>query len=148
MRLAPALLPPALLALTLAACNASGDARRAGQVRYEGRTLEEWWQQRRDADDATAAQARTAMRMLGPAAVPFLADKAASHELGETIGGSVALEDQCPSALPAMEAARAKHPSPALDAAIQRVKARATDRTRAGLCAANGEPVRPEAQQR
>ena len=137
-------LAPALLALTLAACTASGDAPRSGQVRHEGRTLEEWWLRRRDANDRTAGEARTAIRTIGPAAVPFLAEKAASRDLGEMIGGSVALEDLCPSALPAMEAARATHPSPALEAAIRRVRAGSADRTRAGLCTADGEPVRPE----
>lgn len=139
-------LAPALLAVVLAACGASNDARRAGQIRYEGRTLEEWWTRRRAVDDAAAAEARTAMRALGAAAVPFLADKAASHDLGDNIGGSVVLEDLCPSALPAMEAARAEYPSAALEAAIRRVRANAADPARSGLCAPSGEPVRPEAR--
>lgn len=135
----------ALLAVVLAACGgASDDARRAGQVRYEGRTLQEWWTRRRDANDASASEARSAIRRMGPAAVPFLADKAASRDLGDNIGGSVALEDLCPNALPAMKAARAGHPSAALEAAIRRVQANAADPARSGLCAPGGEPVGAE----
>lgn len=142
MRLAPALL---LLALT--ACRGSADnARQAGQVRYEEHTLAEWWLLRRDASDETAADARIAIRMLDAAAVPFLANKAASHDLGDNLGGGVALEDLCPSALPAMEAARADYPSPALEAAIRRVRAEAAARVRSGLCEQSGKPVRPDAQ--
>ena len=145
MRLVPAQFAVAL-AVVCAACGASSDARRDGQVAYDGRTLEEWWPRRRDADDATASQARTAIRMMGAAAVPFLANKAASHDLGDNIGGSVALEDLCPNALPAMEAARANHPSAALEAAIRRVRADAADRVRDGTCGASGAPVRPESR--
>ena len=137
-------LAPALLALALAACDSSDDAARAGQLRYEGRTLEEWWRQRRDPNDAAVREAHTAIRMIGAAGVPFLAAKAAGRDPGETIGGGVALEELCPSALPAMEAARENHPSAALDAAIGIVKASAAARIRAGLCAANGDPARPE----
>lgn len=140
-------LPPALLLFVVAACGRSPDARRAGQLRYEGHTLDEWWLLRRDANDETAAEARVAIRMMGGAAVPFLADKAASHELGNNLGGSTALEDQCPGALPAMEAARADYPSPALEAAIRRVRAEAAARVRTGLCEASGKPVRPEPRQ-
>ena len=138
-----------LLVLLLGACgtpDAAADARRSGQARYEGRTLEEWWAQRRDPSDAAAGEARVAIRTIGPEAVPFLAAKAAGRDLGETIGGGSALEDLCPNALPAMEAARAKYPSAALDAAIRIVKSSTTDLTRADRCTPAGDPVRPEPQ--
>lgn len=146
VRRAPVLLLPALLlaASALAACRRAGDARTAAQARYEDHTLQEWWDLRRDPDDAVSRAARDAMRMLGPTAVPFLADKAASHELGEMIGGSSGLEGMCTSAIPAMEAARDRYPSAALDAAIRRVKADAADRVRFGFCTADGKPTRPE----
>jgi hypothetical protein len=137
-------LAPALLALAVAACGSSTDARRAGQLRYGEHTLEEWWTLRRDPSDVRVREAQAAIRMMGPAAVPFLADKAASRDLGDNLGGSVALEDLCPNALPAMEAARERYPSPALEVAIRRVRSEAQARTRAGICAANGDPVRPE----
>ena len=134
----------ALLALVLAACGTSNDARRAGEVRYEGRTLQEWWLLRRDPNDATSAQARRAIRAIGAAGVPFVAEKAASHELGDNIGAGVVLEDLCPDALPAMEAARETYPSPALEAAIRRVKSNAADPAHAALCAAGGDSARRE----
>lgn len=136
---------PALLAFALASCAQSSDARRSGQVRYEGRALAEWWQLRRDPDGAVEHEAQTAFRMLGPAAVPFLAEKAAGRDMGDVIGGSVALETLCPGALPAMEAARADYPSAALDAAIRRVKAAAAAGATRGYCTTNGDPVRPDA---
>jgi hypothetical protein len=135
-----------LLVLLLGACgtpDAAADARRSGQVRYEERTLEEWWARRRDPSDAASGEARVAIRNIGPEAVPFLAATAAGHDLGETIGGGTALEDLCPNALPAMEAARARYPSPALDAAIRIVKSGAGDLTPADRCTAGGDPVRP-----
>ena len=144
MRLSPALLA---LPLSIAACRSpAADAQRSGQVRYDGHTLEEWWQLRRGADAASEQQANVAMRMMGPAAVPFLAAKAASHELGDVTGGSVALQSMCTGAVPAMEAARSEYPSAALDAAITRVKASAPDAVRFRMCTASGEPVRPSEQ--
>lgn len=98
---------------------------------------------RRDPDGAVEYEAQIAMRMIGGAAIPFLADKAASHDMGDMIGGSTTLEGMCTSAIPAMEAARARHPSAALDAAIRRVRTEAADRVRAGTCAANGDPRVP-----
>lgn len=141
-------LSPALLAFTLVvtACRSpAADAQRSGQVRYDGRTLEEWWQLRRGADADDERQANVAMRMAGPAAVPFLAAKAASHDLGDMIGGSVALESLCTNAVPAMEAARSEYPSAALDAAIKRVKSSTStsNAVRFGTCTPGGEPVRP-----
>lgn len=139
-------LAPALLVLALAACHKSADARQSGQVRYQGHTLAEWWTLRRDPDEAKEHDAQMAMHMIGAAAVPFLADKAASHDMAEMIGGSTALEGLCTSAIPAMEAARAEYPSPALDEAIRRVRREAADRVRFGLCTASGEPTRPGSQ--
>jgi hypothetical protein len=140
MHPAPALLVTLILAL--AACDdPSADARRAGQLRHDGRTLDEWWRLRRDPSDETVAEARAAIRVLGARAVPYLAAKAAGPELGDVIGGGLALEDQCPGALPAMQAARARHPSPALDEAIRRVRADSANRVRAGRCTARGEPA-------
>jgi hypothetical protein len=138
MRLAAAL--PVALALGAVACRAPDDARRSGQVRYEGRTLEEWWRLRRDANDEIAQDARTAIRRMGGAAVPFLAAKAAAATLGDNIGGSVALEDLCPAALPALEAARAARPSPALEVAIRSVRADSARRAATADCAAAGAP--------
>lgn len=138
MRFVPAL----LVLLAVAACDRSTDARRAGQLRYEDRTLEEWYRLRRDPNDETASEAHVAMRMLGGAGVPFLAAKAAGPDVGDVIGGSVALENQCPGSLPAMEAARAHSPSAALDVAIRRVRADSAGRIRSGLCTADGAPVR------
>lgn len=141
MRFSPALLA---LPLALSACrSAAADARRSGQVQYEGHTLAEWWDMRRGPDAETERQANLAIHMIGPAAVPFLAEKAASHELGEMIGGSSALERMCAGAVPAMEAARAEYPSPALDAAIKRVKASASNAVSVGACTASGDPARP-----
>ncbi|HEY0778348.1 MAG TPA: hypothetical protein VGD56_10330 [Gemmatirosa sp.] len=134
MRLASALLP-LTFALVFVACDRSGDARQSGQVRYRGRTVEEWWQLRRDPDDMTVGEARVALRTVGPAAVPFLAEKAASHDLGDVIGGSVALEYLCPDALPAMRAARGRYPSAALDGAIRLVEGTASDTARSHRCA-------------
>jgi hypothetical protein len=136
----------ALLTLALAACGAGADARRAGQVRHNGRTLEEWWQLRRDASDETAFEARTAIRAIGAAGVPYLAEKAASHQLGDNSGGSVALEDLCPSALPAMESARSTYPSPALDAAIRSVRAKAAAPADSGPCAPGGDSAAADSQ--
>ena len=136
-------LAPALLVLALAACRRSPDAQQSGQVRYQGRSLAEWWQLRRDPDGDVERRATEAMRMLGPAAVPFLAEKAASHDLGDMLGGSVALQSMCPSAIPAMEAARSRYPSAALDAAMRRVRANAADLVRFGFCTSAGEPSRP-----
>lgn len=141
MRLVPALL---VTTLVLVACDRSADARRAAQLRYDGHTLEEWWQLRRDPNDETAAEAQTAMRMLGAEGVPFLAIKAASADLGDVIGASTVLENMCPGALPAMEAARGRHPSPALDIAIRRVRADSTNRVHSALCAPSGAPVAPQ----
>ncbi|GJG85411.1 hypothetical protein tb265_05920 [Gemmatimonadetes bacterium T265] len=142
--------PPRLaitLVLALAACNATADARQAGQARYHGRSLEEWWQLRRDPDDAVSIEARAAMSKMGATAVPFLAEKAASHDLGDMIGGSGALESMCPSAIPAMEAARSRYPSPALDAAIRRIQRDTADAFRAHFCTAGGDSARVRGQQ-
>ncbi len=130
---------PLALAAALAACGARTNAREAGQTRYHGRTLEEWWQLRRSPDDETAAEASDAMRALGAAAVPFLAEKAASHDLGDVIGSSVALEAMCPNVIPAMEAARASQPSAALDGAIRRVRADTAVRAHSAACRDNGD---------
>ena len=135
---------PALLALVLVACHPSHDAQRSGQVPYEGHTLAEWWAQRHDVDATKEAESQVAIHMIGAPAVPFLAEKAASHDMDEMITGSVALESLCPSAIPAMRAARAQYPSAALDEAIRRVQADAASRVGRGLCGANGEPLRPE----
>ena len=140
MRLAPVL----LVTLVLAACDRSADARRAAQLRYEGHTLDEWWQLRRDPNDETAGEAQTAMRMLGAGGVPFLAVKAAGPDLGDVIGASGALERMCPGTLPAMEAARGRHPSPALDIAIRRVRADSANRVHSAFCTPSGEPVAPQ----
>lgn len=140
LRLAPAL-------LALAACRSPDAASRSGQVRYEGHTLEEYWGHLRAASDARSGEAGRAIRMLGPAAVPFLAAKAASHTLEDNIAGSVSLENLCPNALPAMKAARDEYPSASLDAAIRRVEAEAADRVKAKICAPDGRPVLPEARQ-
>jgi hypothetical protein len=140
-------LAPALVVLALAACRRSPDAQQSGQARYQGRPLAEWWQLRRDPDDAVEHRATEAMRMLGPAAVPFLAEKAASHDLGDMIGGSNALESLCPGAIPAMEAARSRYPSPALEGAIQRVRGRADELVQRGFCTAAGDPARPRPKQ-
>lgn len=137
MRLAPVL----LVTLALAACDRSADVRRAAQLRYEGHTLDEWWQLRRDPNDETAAEAQTAMRMLGAGGVPFLAVKAASPDLGDVIGASTVLESMCPGTLPAMEAARGRHPSRALGIAIRRVRADSANRVHSALCSPRGEPV-------
>lgn len=139
-------LAPALLVIALAACHPSNDAQRSGQTRYEGHTLAEWWASRRGPDAATEHQAQVAMHMLGAAAVPFLADKAASNDLGDMIGGSMALESLCTSAIPAMRAARAHYPSAALDAAIRRVQADASVHVADGLCSATGDPTLPESR--
>lgn len=135
---------PALLVLALAACRRSPDAAQSAQARYQGRPLAEWWQLRRDPDGSVERRAGEAMRMLGPAAVPFLAEKAASHDLGDMIGGSTALDGMCPSAIPAMEAARGNYPSAALEAAIRRVRSSAAESVRLGRCNAAGDPVRPD----
>lgn len=139
-------LAPALFVVALAACHPSNDARRSGQTRYQGHTLAEWWASRRGPDAATEHEAQMAMHMLGAAAVPFLADKAASNDLGDMIGGSTALESLCTSAIPAMQAARAQYPSAALDAAIRRVQAEEAARVAEGTCAPNGEPTIPESR--
>lgn len=133
----------AAVTLLIAACSRGPDAASAAQLRYDGRTLADWWQLRRDPDDATSRQARMAMHVLGGAAVPFLASKAAGPDLGDVIGGTSVLETECPAALPAMRAARDRYPSAALDAAIRRVEAEWSARIQAGACGANGEPVRP-----
>lgn len=138
------LAPVTALVLATAACrSAAADAQRSGQARYGERTLEEWWQLRRDADPAVEADAQFAMHMLGPAAVPFLAAKAAGRDMADVIGSSVALESMCTNAIPAMEAARAEYPSAALDGAIRRVKASASEAVRDGVCTPRGEPTRP-----
>ncbi len=152
MRRSPALLRPTLAVvlaaafpLLLAACGGPSDAERAAKLTYDGRTLEEWWQVRRGADAGLEREAGLAMRVLGAGAVPFLAEKATSHDLGDMIGGSTGLEGMCPNALPAMEAARKRHPSAALEAAIRRVRGEAPTYVRFGLCTAAGEPVQPNA---
>lgn len=135
------------LALALTACsNASADARQAGQTRYKGHSLDEWWALRRDPDDAVESEAQGAMHAMGAAAVPFLAEKAASHDLGDMIGGSTALESMCPNVIPAMQAARARYPSPALDAAIQRVQRDASNPYKARFCVAGGDSARVRGQ--
>ena len=143
---------PALLALSLTlalvACNRTPDAQQSGQTRYHGRTLAEWWQLRRDPDDAVEVQANTAMHALGAAAVPFLAEKAASHDLGDMIGGSTTLESMCQNVIPAMEAARSRYPSPALDAAIVRVRRDGTDPKRYPLCVARPDSARRDSARR
>jgi hypothetical protein len=128
----------------LAACGGASDVERSAQATHDGRTLAQWWELRRAGDERTAEDARAAIRMLGPAAVPFLADKAASANMPNTVGGGAALEDLCPNAVPAMEAARARRASPALDAAIRRVRADSARRVAEGACAPDGTPARPE----
>ena len=145
MRRPPArLATPFALALVLVvtACHGSADARQAGQLRYNGRTLEEWWQLRRHPDRQTATEATVAMRRMGAAAVPFLAAKAADNDLGDVIGGSTTLERMCASALPAMQEARSRYPSVALDQAIRRVQAGASDPAQVRRCATDADSAR------
>ena len=134
-------LAPALLALIVAACGTADTAQQAAQARHDGRTLDEWWSRRRDPNDASAVEARAAIRAMGPTAVPFLAAKAASRDLGDNIGGSSLLEDLCPNALRAMEESREAYPSPALEAAIRLVRGDSARRIRTGACTADGPPT-------
>lgn len=132
---------PLLALLALAACDRNADVQRSAQLRYKEHTLAEWWVLRRDPNDETTRDAATAMRMLGPAAIPFLAVKAAGPDLGDVIGGGTALEAQCPGSLAAMEDARRHHASNALDAAIRRVRADSAARVHSDLCDASGAPT-------
>ena len=139
---------PALLAFVLAACHRSNDAQRSGQVRYEGHTLAEWWAQRHNVDATAEADFHLAMHMIGGPAVPFLAEKAMSHDMDDMIQGSTALESMCPSALPALRAERERNPSasPVLDAAIRRIQFQSATRVGLKLCAPNGDPLPPGGQ--